>query len=189
MAGHSKWVQIKRKKEATDAAKSRVFSRYARLIALESKKAGGKTDAPNLKAVIDRAKAANMPKDNIERAITKGALRDAASFEQVAYEAYGPGGAAIIIDVLTDNRNRTIQELKRLLGEHDSELASPGAASWAFIKTSAGGFAAREPLVEIAGNDEAKLAEILSALNEYEDVQIVYTNARDYESAGEDPRL
>src|SRR3989344_7289283 len=114
MAGHSKWVQIKRKKEATDAAKSRVFSRFARLIALESKKAGGKTDAPNLKAIIDRAKAVNMPKENIERAVAKGASKDSGDLEQVVYECYGPAGVAIIVSALTDSRNRTTQELKHL---------------------------------------------------------------------------
>jgi YebC/PmpR family DNA-binding regulatory protein len=181
MSGHNKWAQIKHKKGAADAVKSRVFARYARLIALESKKAGGSASAPNVVAVVTRAKAENMPKENIERAITKGMSKDSGGLEQVTYEAYGPGGAAVIIDALTDNRNRTTQELKHLLSIHEVELASPGAALWAFTK-NAEGFAANEPLVEVAGDDETKLGELLNALDEHEDVQTVYTNGRGYEN-------
>ncbi|HVW82961.1 MAG TPA: YebC/PmpR family DNA-binding transcriptional regulator [Candidatus Paceibacterota bacterium] len=184
MAGHSKWAQIKRAKAVTDAAKARVFSRFARLIALESKRAGGKADAPGLAAVVARAKAANMPKDNIERAIAKGASKDSGDLEQVVYEAYGPGGVAILIDALTDNRNRTTQEIKHLLSTYSLELANPGAASWAFTKSIAG-YAPNEPLVEIAGEDEEKLGALLDALDEHEDVQRVFTNARGYESTEE----
>jgi YebC/PmpR family DNA-binding regulatory protein len=182
MSGHNKWAQIKRKKEVTDAAKSRVFARYARLITLEVKKAGGNANAPTVAAVVARAKAANMPKENIERAVTKGSSQEAGNLEQVTYEAYGPGGAAIVIEALTDNRNRTTQELKHLLSIHEIELASPGAALWAFTKSSTGEFSPNEPLIEIAGEDETKLGELLNALDEHEDVQTVYTNARGYES-------
>src|SRR5512146_581297 len=115
MSGHSKWSQIKRQKSVTDAAKSRVFSRYARLITLESKKAGGVLSAPGLSVAIARAKAANMPKDNIERAIAKGTSKDAGDLVQVVYEAYGPGGVAILMSALTDNKNRMTQEVKHLL--------------------------------------------------------------------------
>ncbi len=185
MSGHSKWAQIKRQKAVTDAARSRVFSRFARLIALESKKAGGRMDAPNLKAVIDRAKAANMPKDNIERAVAKGASKDAGNLEEVAYECYGPGGAAIIIDALTDSRNRTTQELKLIMTKNDLELAAPGSAAWAFTKSADGSYAPNEPLVEVAGEDEEKLGALLTLFDEHEDVQSVYTNARGYESTRE----
>lgn len=168
----------------TDAAKSRVFSRYARLITLESKKANGGVTVPGLAAVIARAKAANMPKDNIERAIAKGTSKDEGALEQVVYEGYGPGGVAIVIDALTDNRNRTTQEIKHLLSQNGIELAAMGSALWAFSKSSDGAFTPNEPLVEMSDEDETKLGEILSALDEHEDVQNVYTNARDYESTG-----
>lgn len=184
MAGHSKWAQIKRGKAVTDAAKSRVFSRFARLIALESKKAGGSLSAPALAAVITRAKQANMPKDNIERAVAKGASKDSGDLDQVVYEAYGPAGVAIIIDALTDNRNRTTQEIKHLLSSRGAELATPGAASWAFTKSSEG-YVPNEPLMGVAGEDEEKLSAILDALDEHEDVQGVATNARGYESTRE----
>ncbi|MDO8231843.1 MAG: YebC/PmpR family DNA-binding transcriptional regulator [bacterium] len=184
MSGHSKWAQIKRQKAVTDATRSRVFSRFARLIALESKKANGLVSAPGLSAVIARAKAANMPKENIERAVAKGASKDSGNLEQVVYEAYGPGGVAILIDALTDNKNRTTQEVKHLLVLQGVELASPGAASWAFTKAG-NEYIPNEPLVEISGDDEIRLGTILEALDEHDDVQQVFTNARGYENTGD----
>lgn len=184
MSGHSKWSQIKRQKAVTDSAKSRIFSRYARLIALEAKKANGILSAPGLSVAIARAKAANMPKDNIERAIAKGTSKDSGNLEQVVYEAYGPGGVAILVDALTDNKNRTTQEIKHLLVVQGVELANPGAASWAFTKTGAD-YVPNEPLIDVAGADEEKLRSILEALDEHEDVQQVFTNARGYEDTGD----
>jgi YebC/PmpR family DNA-binding regulatory protein len=182
MAGHSKWAQIKRQKGVTDAARSRVFARFARLIALESKKANGSVSSPALAAVIARAKAANMPKDNIERAVAKGTSKDAGDLEEVVYECYGPGACAIIISALTDKKNRTTQELKILLGDRGIELASPGAAAWAFTRHPDGTYAPNEPLMDVPGADEESLQSLLSALDEHDDVQAVYTNARGYES-------
>ncbi len=181
MSGHSKWSQIKRQKSATDAARSRIFARYARLIALESKKANGVLSVPGLSVAITRAKAVNMPKDNIERALAKGISKDSGNLEPVVYESYGPAGVAFLIDALTDNKNRTTQEIKHLLAQQGMELAALGAASWAFSKTD-DEYAPKEPLVEIAGEDEERLHTLLQALDEYEDVQCVYTNARGYES-------
>lgn len=185
MSGHSKWSQIKRQKGVTDAARSRVFSRFARLIAMESKKANGILTAPSLVAAIARAKAANMPKDNIERAVKKGASKDSGSLEQVVYEAYGPAGVAIIIDALTDNKNRTTPEMKHLLLLQGVELAPLGAASWAFTKNG-NGYVPHEPLNEITGADEEKLTAILEALDEHEDVQKVFTNAHGYENTDDE---
>ncbi|MFA6278747.1 MAG: YebC/PmpR family DNA-binding transcriptional regulator [Candidatus Paceibacterota bacterium] len=184
MSGHSKWSQIKRQKATTDAAKSRVFSRYARLIALESKKANGVLSAPGLSVVIARAKAANMPKDNIERAIAKGMSKDSGNLERVVYEAYGPGGVAILVDALTDSKNRTTQEVKHLLVLQDIELAAPGAASWAFTKTG-DVYMPNEPLIELGEEDEEKLSHVLEELDEHEDVQAIFTNARGYENSGD----
>ncbi|HCR52467.1 TPA: YebC/PmpR family DNA-binding transcriptional regulator [Candidatus Kaiserbacteria bacterium] len=183
MSGHSKWSQIKRQKSVSDAARSRTFSRFARLIALESKKSNGVLSAPGLAAAVSRAKAANMPKDNIERAIKKGMSKDSGDLETVVYEAYGPGGVAIIITALTDNKNRTTQEIKHLLSLHGVELASLGAASWAFTK-NADGYVPNEPGVEVAGADEELLSTILEALDEHDDVQRVFTNANGYADTG-----
>jgi YebC/PmpR family DNA-binding regulatory protein len=184
MSGHSKWSQIKRQKGVTDAARSRVFSRYARLISMETKKANGILTAPALAAAILRAKAVNMPKDNIERAIAKGASKDSGNVEQVIYEAYGPSGVAIMIEALTDNKNRTTPEIKHLLSKQGVEVAPPGAASWAFTKVGTV-YAPNEPLTDMSGEDEEKLTSILEALDEHEDVQGVYTNARGYENSSD----
>ncbi len=185
MSGHNKWTQIKHKKASTDAAKSRIFSRYARLITLESKKSGGDVSAPSLAAAITRAKSENMPKDNIERAVAKGISKDANDLEQVSYEAYGPGGVAIIIDALTDNKNRSTQEIKHLLSKNGIEMAPQGAASWAFAKSPDGLLTPHEPLVDMTDTDEHKLQSILGELAENDDVQITYTNARGYEHTSE----
>lgn len=185
MSGHSKWSQIKRQKAVTDSARSRVFSRYARLIAMESKKASGIVSAPGLAVAIARAKAVNMPKENIERAITKGASKDSGNLEQVVYEAYGPSGVAIMVEALTDNKNRTTPEIKHLLIQHGVEVAAPGSASWAFSKVG-NAFVPNEPLTDVSGADEEKLMTILEALDEHEDVQQVFTNARGYESTNDE---
>lgn len=184
MSGHSKWSQIKRQKGVSDAARSRVFARYARMIMVESKKANGNVSAPSLAAAISRAKAENMPKDNIERAVAKGMSKDSGSMDPVQYEAYGPGGTAIIVNALTDNKNRTTQEIKHLLVKQGVELSTPGAASWAFTKSD-GALVPNEPLMEVTGDDEVKLGALLDTLDEHDDVQSVYTNARGYENIGD----
>jgi len=184
MSGHSKWSQIKRQKSVTDAAKSRIFARHARLIAFESKKSHGNISDPLLAAAITRAKAANMPKDNIERAIAKGISKDSGNVEHSMYEAYGPAGVAILIDAFTDNKNRTTQELKHLLLIHGIEIAPPGSAQWAFTKIN-GLYTPNEPLIEIVGDDENRFTEILEALDEHDDIQNIFTNARGYENLGD----
>jgi len=175
MAGHNKWAQIKRQKGKNDAAKSAAWGKLAKRIAVESKKAAGDVNAPNLRSIIEAAKKANMPKDNIERAIAKGTAADAQTLESVTYETYGPGGAAILIDALTDSRNRTAQEIKHVLTENGLALASPGSALWAFEKTAEG----YEPkaTVPLSEADDAKLMQILEQIDAHDDVQEVYTNA------------
>ncbi len=176
MAGHNKWTQIKRQKEKTDAAKSRAFAKFARLITAEAKKASGNRDASGLKVAIERAKAVNMPADNIERAIKKAMGEDAKTMESLVYEAYGPGGCALIIDTLSDSRNRTAQEIKHLLSEHKANLAGPGAASWAFEKNNEGELSATTT-VPISESDVEALDKLVDALEAHDDVQAVYTNA------------
>lgn len=174
MSGHNKWSKIKNRKAVTDAQKSKIFGKYARLIAVESKKVGGDINSPSLKAVIDRAKAENMPSDNIERAVKKGAGGETENLEQVIYETYGPGGCAILIDALTDNRNRTAQEIKHALSENGLELAQPGSASWAFQKTNEG-FESTVP-IEISESDQEKLEAVCEDLDSLDDVQNIFTN-------------
>lgn len=184
MAGHSKWAQIKRQKAVTDAARSRVFSRFAREITMESKKVAGNLSSPSLAAAITRAKAANMPKDNIDRAVAKGLAKDGGELEQVAYEFFGPGGIAAIVVAVTDSRNRTTQEIKHILTKNGYELGVPGSASWAFTKSPDSRYAA-STTTTISSEDEEKLQHILEALDEYGDTQAVYTNAEGYESTGD----
>ena len=175
MSGHNKWSQIKRQKGATDAKKSKVFGKFARLIASESKKSNGNTNDPALRAVIEKAKGVNMPADNIERAVKKGLGGDAGNMEHVQYEAYGPGGAALIIEGLTDSKNRTAQDVKHILSKNGSALAAIGSATWAFTKTADGW--APQTETELSKEDASALEHLIDALEENDDVQDVFTNA------------
>ncbi len=175
MGGHNKWSQIKRQKGANDAAKSKVWAKLSRRLTVESKKANGDPNTANVRAVVETAKKENMPKDAIERAISKGTSLDAASMEAITYETYGPGGAAIIIETLTDSRNRTAQEIKHLLSENGLALAAPGSAAWAFVKTSEGYEA--QTTVSLTEGDNARLFEILDIIDAHDDVENVFTNA------------
>ena len=174
MAGHNKWSKIKRKKEVSDAKKSKLFSKYASLISMESRRAGGDISDPGLRAVIEKAKAESMPKENIERAITRGTEKDASSLEVMQYECYGPGGVACIISALSDNRNRTAQEIKHLLSKRGISLGEPGSASWAFAKEGA----TYTPLttVSLSEADDEALEELLAELENHDDVQEIFTN-------------
>ena len=135
MSGHNKWSQIKHQKGAADAAKSDIWGKLSRRITVESKTWHGDVNAPALRSFIEKAHKANMPKDKIEKAVAKGTTSEAGDMESITYESYGPGGAAIIIDALTDNRNRTAQEIKHLLSKNGLALAAPGSAAWAFEHT------------------------------------------------------
>ncbi len=175
MSGHSKWSKIKHKKAATDAKKSKVFSKIVRFITVESKKAGGDVNAPGLRVALEKARAANMPAENIERAIAKGRAGEGAAMEPVLYETYGPGGVAILIEGLTDSRNRTASEVKHLLSTHGAALAEPGAAAWAFAKSKDGW--SPTATVEVSDEDADRLGALVDALEEHDDVQDVHTNA------------
>jgi YebC/PmpR family DNA-binding regulatory protein len=175
MAGHNKWTQIKRQKGANDKAKSDLWGKVGKRIAVESKKANGDVNSPGLRAIIETAKKTNMPKDTIERAVAKGISADASTLEQITYETYGPGGAAILIDTVTDSRNRTAQEIKHLLSENGLALASPGSAAWAFEKTGEGW--SPKTTVPLSESDNEKLMQVLEKIDEHDDVENVYTNA------------
>jgi len=175
MAGHSKWAKLKHVKGKTDAQKAKLFSKLVRFITIEIKKAKGDRNAAGVRTAIEKAKAANMPADNIERALAKGS-GEGAQVEQVVYEAYGPGGCALVIEAYTDNRNRTVQELKHLLALHGGTLANPGAAAWAFQKNAEGKLEAMMP-IELSDEDAQKMAELSDALEDHDDINEVYTNA------------
>jgi YebC/PmpR family DNA-binding regulatory protein len=134
MSGHSKWATIKRKKGALDAKRGKIFTKIIREIATAARLGGGDPAGnPRLRLVIDKARAVNMPKDNIERAIKKGAGGDdGANFEQVTYEGYGPGGVAVLVEALTDNRNRTAGEIRHAFTRYGGNLGQTGSVSHLF---------------------------------------------------------
>lgn len=136
MSGHSKWATIKRKKSALDAKRGRLFTQLIKEITIAARNGGGNPDGnPRLRLAIDNAKAANMPSDNIERAIKKatGEL-EGVNYEEFTYEGYGPGGTAILVDVVTDNKNRTVSELRHIFTRHNGRLAEMGSVNWMFSK-------------------------------------------------------
>lgn len=134
MAGHSKWAQIKRKKAVADAKKGKLFTKLIREITIAARQGGGNPDGnPRLRLAIDQARAANMPMENIERAIKKatGEL-EGSQYEEIIYEGYGPGGVAILIEAVTDNKNRTVSELRHIFSRHGGRLAESGSVNWMF---------------------------------------------------------
>lgn len=134
MAGHSKWKQIKRQKGITDVKRSQVFTKLGREVTVAAKQGGPDPEMnPRLRLAIEKAREANMPKDNIERAIAKGSGEAGeAALEEIVYEGYGPGGAAIIIETLTDNRNRTVSEIRNAFAKGGGSLGEAGSVSWVF---------------------------------------------------------
>jgi YebC/PmpR family DNA-binding regulatory protein len=159
MSGHSKWASIKHKKGALDAKRGKIFTRIIKELTVAARAGGGDPDMnPRLRTIIADAKAANMPAENIKRAIRRGTGEEpGVSYEEAQYEAYGPGGAAVIIDVLTDNKNRTVGELRHLIEKHGGNLAAANAVAWMFSKK---GYI----VVEKAKADEEKLlAAVLDA--------------------------
>lgn len=137
MSGHSKWASIKHKKAATDAKRGQLFTKLARAIAIAAREGGGDPDSNfTLAAAVEKAKSYSMPKDNIQRAIDRGTGAGAGDeqIERVVYEGYGPGGAAVLVDTLTDNRNRTGAEVRNLFDKSGGNLGEPGSVAWQFEK-------------------------------------------------------
>jgi YebC/PmpR family DNA-binding regulatory protein len=134
LSGHSKWSTIKRKKESTDAKRGQIFTKFAKEIAIAARDGADPETNFKLRLVIDKAKASNMPKDNIERAIRRGAGldKDAAALEEVTYEGYGPHGVALLIEVVTDNRNRAVADIRRWFNRLGGSLGETGCVAWQF---------------------------------------------------------
>lgn len=175
MSGHNKWSKIKHKKAASDAQKSNIFSKHSAIIAMESRKAGGDVNSPSLAAAIERAKKDSMPKDNIERAVAKGAGTGGSALEEVMFEGYGPGGVALLIQAVTDNNNRTSSEIRHIFTKAGLQLGTPGSAAWAFTKTD-DGYVPNSPM-ELSDEDGEKMAEFIEKLEENDDVTNVYSTA------------
>ncbi len=181
MSGHSKWATIKHKKGALDAKRGKIFTRLIKEITIAAKGGGGDPDGnPRLRGAIAAAKAENMPADNIKRAIQKGTGElEGASYEEMTYEGYGPGGVAILVDVLTDNKNRAASEIRHAFGKNGGNLGSPGSVAHMFTKKGVilvGKDAANEEkLTEVvldAGaddmSDEGEYFEILTSPKEFD---------------------
>jgi len=136
MAGHSKWANIKHKKAAQDAKRGKVFTKIIKELMVSAKNGGSDPEAnPRLRQAISTAKAANMPNDTIKRAIQKGAGElEGTNYEEMTYEGFGPGGAAILMDIMTDNKNRTVAEIRHLMAKYSGNLGENGSVSWMFEK-------------------------------------------------------
>lgn len=136
MAGHSKWAQIKHKKAHVDAKRGKIFSKIVKEISVAARLGGGDVSGnPRLRQAIEKAKEVNMPQDNIKRAIMKGTGDlPGVSYEETLYEGYGPGGVAILLEALTDNKNRTTPEIRHILSKHGGNLGEAGCVSWMFTK-------------------------------------------------------
>jgi YebC/PmpR family DNA-binding regulatory protein len=154
MAGHSKWANIQHRKKAQDAKRGKIFTRLVREISVAAREGGGDPDAnPRLRLAMDRANAANVPKDNIERAIKKatGDL-EGVSYEEIRYEGYAPGGVAVMVDCVTDNRNRTVAAVRHAFSKHGGNLGTDGSVAYMFEKKGVITFA--------PGTDEEQVMEV-----------------------------
>lgn len=165
MSGHSKWSQIKHKKALTDKKKSQLFSKLSKLISIAARKGTNPETNLDLRSIIDKAKSMNMPNDNIQRAVNR--LADKSSqLEELTIDGIGPGGVALEIKAITDNRNRTIAEVKKILNEHNSKMVPPGSISWMF----------NQPPSQINEEISKDLDILFEALDDNDDVDDIKTN-------------
>lgn len=180
MSGHSKWSTIKRKKGATDAKRSQVFSKLSKLIAVAARGGGDLEMNPGLRAIVEKAKQANMPTDNIGRAIKKGTGELAgAKIEEILYEAYGPGGIAILIECVTDNTNRTLSEIKNIVSKSGGRFGSAGSVKWMFDHK--GYLEVRKDIID-KNEEELELAIIDAGAEDFsekEEIIEIYTKPED----------
>ena len=172
MSGHSKWSTIKHKKAATDAKRGKVFGKLAKMISVAAREKGG-----DPATAVEAAQKENMPKENIERAIKKGTGELAgAKLEEMILEIYGPEGIAVIVKAITDNKNRTLSEVKKLLSDHNAKLGEEGSARWAF-DYKGNEWVAKFPM-DVSEEQSAKVEKLFEALDEHDDVQEIYSNLK-----------
>jgi YebC/PmpR family DNA-binding regulatory protein len=176
MSGHSHWAGIKHKKEITDQKRAKVFSKLLALISAAVKTEPNPDFNPRLRTAVAKAREASVPQENIERAIKK-ASETGAALEELLFEAYGPGASAIVIEAISDNRNRTVQEIKLILKDNGGKWAESGSVQWAFEAPpgGVGEWKAKFPQ-DIPDAEKTKLVVLLEALEESDAVQEVYTN-------------
>lgn len=174
MSGHSKWKQIKHKKGATDLARGRLFSKLANVITIAARGGGDPQFNPTLRSAIETARRNQMPQENILRAIKRATEKG--DLEELLIEAYGPEGLGVLIEAITDNRNRTMNEIKAVFSDYDTKLANPGSLLWSFEKTEDGYKPKFMP--EVSDNAREKIGKLIEKLNEREDVKEVYAAAQ-----------
>jgi YebC/PmpR family DNA-binding regulatory protein len=179
MSGHSKWSNIKNKKNAQDQMRAKIFSQFSRQIRSAVK--AGKSGDPNLnsalRVILDKARSANMPKDKIQRSIDVALGKGGENqVQEIVYEAFAPGGVALMIVALTDNNNRTASELRTLLSRHNGSLAGPGSAAYMFERDQEGGFSATIK-IDLADEQLAKVLDLLDLLRDNDDVEDVFVAA------------
>lgn len=176
MSGHSKWSTIKRDKAVNDAKRSKIFSKISRAITIAAKHGGGDADSnPTLRLALEKAKDARMPKDNIDRAISKGtgAGNDAVTFVEVIYEGFGPGGEAFYIKGLTDNRNRTVAEIRNIFSKAGGSLGGAGSTAYIFTPDP------ENPIFTVdtlSASQIQVLKKMLDEIEDHDDVQDIYIN-------------
>jgi len=183
MSGHNKWAQIKHKKGVTDVKRGKLFSKLVRAVTIAAKIDPNPKFNPRLRTAIEKAKSNNVPQDNIERAIQR-ALKGGEGLEELLFEAYDGSGAAILVEVVTDNHNLSVSEIKKLISDHAGKWAESGSVRWAFDQVTEISDTNKNPHLvwrakfnqELNSEQYAKLQELCSALNEHEDVQAVFTN-------------
>lgn len=179
MSGHSKWSTIKHKKALTDAKKSKVFSKISSLISIAARKGGDPLKNPSLRAAIDKAHEINLPKENVERAIKRGTGEiGGAILEEATYGAFGPGGIAILITIITDNKNRTLAEIKKILQEHNTKFAELNSIQWMFHREGTD-WVPNMPVKIEDENIKKELEALYEALDEQQDVNEIYDNTGD----------
>ncbi len=176
MSGHSKWAQIKHQKGTADAKKSKIFAKLAHAISIASHNGKDPATNPSLREAILKAREMNMPNDNIQRAIKRGIgeLKEGGVLEKVLYEFFGPGGCAILVEGITDNKNRALGEIQHILSEHGLQLAGAGSCLWIFEKNTEG-FNPKHT-IEISKEDQEKLKNLFEKIDGLEDIQDITTN-------------
>lgn len=174
MAGHSKWKQIKHKKGVTDLARGRLFSKLANVITIAAKAGADPQFNPTLRSAIETAKKNQVPQENINRAIKRATERG--DLEELLIEAYGPEGIGVLIEAITDNRNRTMNEVKVLFKDYDTKLANPGSLLWSFEKTEEGYKSKFIP--NATEESRVKIKNLIVELEEREDIKKVYAAAK-----------
>lgn len=172
MAGHSKWKQIKHKKEITDKKRSKLFSKLLNAIAIAAKTEPNPQFNPRLRTAVETAKENSVPQENITRAIRRAS--ESENLVALTLECYGPGGTQVLIEVITDSRNRAVAEIKKIIHDRDAKWAEPGSVLWAFEKEGEG-WQAKFPQ-SIPDDVRVKIDELVEALEEHGDVQEIYTN-------------